>query len=84
VDLRAVLEKIRPDFDLGAPGLREAWDRGDRAMFLVDTIDPPIRYTEGSTVGIKRGGSRSRRSLHRLASPSSWVNHQSLLLTWFG
>ena len=54
-DLRAVLEKVRPDFDLGAPGLREAWDRGDRDMFLVDTLDPPIRYTEGKTIGIKRG-----------------------------
>ena len=28
VDLRAVLQKVRPDFDLSAPGLREAWDRG--------------------------------------------------------
>ncbi len=55
VDLRAVLQKIRPDFDLGAPGLREAWDRGDRGMFLVDTLDAPIRFTEGSTIGIKRG-----------------------------
>jgi hypothetical protein len=41
---------------LGAPGLREAWDRGDRQKFLVDTLDPPIRYTEGGTIGIKRGG----------------------------
>ena len=53
VDLRAVLQKTRPDFDLGAPGLREAWDRGDRDMFLVDTLDPPIRFTEGDTIGIK-------------------------------
>ena len=55
VDLRAVLQKVRPDFDLGAPGLREAWDRGDREMFLVDTLDAPIRFTEGGAVGIKRG-----------------------------
>jgi len=46
VDLRALLERIRPDFDLRAPGLREAWDRGDREMFLVDTLDEPIRFTE--------------------------------------
>jgi hypothetical protein len=55
VDLRAVLQKTRADFDLGAPGLREAWDRGDREMFLVDTLDEPIRFTEGKTIGIKRG-----------------------------
>jgi peroxiredoxin len=56
VDLRTLLRTIRPDFDLGAQGLREVWDRGDREIFLVDTLDPPIRFTEGGTVGIKRGG----------------------------
>ena len=50
------LKKTRSDFDLSAPGLREAWDRGDRQQFLVDTLDPPIRFTEGGSVGIKRGG----------------------------
>lgn len=33
LDLRAVSQRIRPDWDLGAPGLREAWDAGDRARF---------------------------------------------------
>src|SRR3954449_4750561 len=28
-DLRAVTRAIRPDWDLSAPGLREAWDSGD-------------------------------------------------------
>jgi peroxiredoxin len=28
-DLREVTRKIRSDWDLGAPGLREAWERGD-------------------------------------------------------
>lgn len=55
LDLRSVLMKTRPDFDLSAPGLREAWERGERDLFLVDTLDPPIRYTEGKTIGIKRG-----------------------------
>jgi peroxiredoxin len=32
-DLRAVTREIRPDWDLSAPGLREAWDAGDRAPF---------------------------------------------------
>ncbi len=30
-DLREVLREIRPDWDLSAPGLREAWDAGDRS-----------------------------------------------------
>ena len=32
-DLRAVSSEIRPDWDLSAPGLREAWDKGDRSPF---------------------------------------------------
>jgi peroxiredoxin len=55
LDLRALLKKIRPDFDLSVPGVREAWERGEREMFLVQ---PPegeaIRYTEGTEVGVKR------------------------------
>jgi peroxiredoxin len=32
-DLRDVTREIRPDWDLSAPGLREAWDAGDRDQF---------------------------------------------------
>ena len=32
-DLRAVTREIRPDWDLSTPGLREAWDAGDRSPF---------------------------------------------------
>ena len=32
-DLRAVTSEIRPDWDLSAPGLREAWDAGDLSRF---------------------------------------------------
>jgi peroxiredoxin len=32
-DLRDVTMKIRSDWDLGKPGLREAWDRGDKSAF---------------------------------------------------
>jgi peroxiredoxin len=32
-DLREVSRKVRPDWDLAAPGLRERWDAGDRADF---------------------------------------------------
>ena len=32
-DLRAVTSEIRPDWDLSAPGLREAWNAGDLSAF---------------------------------------------------
>jgi peroxiredoxin len=32
-DLRAASREIRPDWDLAAPGLREAWDAGDWSSF---------------------------------------------------
>jgi peroxiredoxin len=32
-DLRAVTREIRPDWDLGKPGLRAAWDAGDYSPF---------------------------------------------------
>jgi peroxiredoxin len=32
-DLRSVMSEIRPDWDLSAPGLREAWEAGDLAAF---------------------------------------------------
>jgi peroxiredoxin len=32
-DLRAATAEIRPDWDLAAPGLREAWDAGDLSRF---------------------------------------------------
>jgi hypothetical protein len=54
-DLREVMRSLRPDFDLGAPGLRAAWDRGEREQFLVSPVEgEAIRYTEGTKVGVKR------------------------------
>jgi hypothetical protein len=32
-DLRTVSSEIRPDWDLARPGLREAWNAGDRSPF---------------------------------------------------
>ncbi len=32
-DLRAATAEVRPDWDLSTPGLREAWDAGDRSHF---------------------------------------------------
>ncbi len=52
-DLRTATAEIRPDWDLSAPGLREAWASGDEALFhapdrrapgdvgLDGTADPP-------------------------------------------
>jgi len=35
-DLREAAREIRPDWDLGTPGLRAAWEAGDRARFYAD------------------------------------------------
>jgi hypothetical protein len=32
-ELRAISARIRPDWDLGASGLRESWEAGERAKF---------------------------------------------------
>jgi peroxiredoxin len=32
-DLREVTRKIRPDWELSAPGFREMWDKGDKSRF---------------------------------------------------
>ena len=33
-DLREVTKKVRPDWDISAPGMREAWDRGEKSSFF--------------------------------------------------
>jgi hypothetical protein len=33
-DLRAVLQKCRPDWDLGRPEVKAAWDRGEKDKFF--------------------------------------------------
>jgi peroxiredoxin len=43
-DLREVTREIRPDWDLAAPGLREAWQAGERSAFYPDEdLDPSLR-----------------------------------------
>jgi peroxiredoxin len=43
-DLREVTREVRPDWDLAAPGLREAWETGDRSAFYPDEdLDPSLR-----------------------------------------
>ena len=39
-DLRGVTREIRPDWDLTTPGLREAWDSGDRSRHFPYGKDP--------------------------------------------
>ena len=33
-DLRAVLKKCRPDWDIARPELKAAWERGDMIAFI--------------------------------------------------
>jgi peroxiredoxin len=43
-DLREVTRQIRPDWDLGAPGLREAWEAGESSTFFHDEdLEPSLR-----------------------------------------
>src|SRR3954454_1739778 len=55
-DLRAVTREIRPDWDLAAPGLREAWDAGDVSMFHGWESRSPeeVRRARGSGNGAGR------------------------------
>ena len=43
-DLREATREVRPDWDLGASGLRAAWQAGDRERFYEDIdLDPSLR-----------------------------------------
>ena len=33
-DLRAVLKKCRPDWDITSPDMKAAWERGERNLFF--------------------------------------------------
>ena len=48
MDLRALFQKIRPDFDLANPGVEEGWERRDREQFLASAgrADPIDRGQE--------------------------------------
>ena len=41
-DLREATRQIRPDWDLSTPGLRAAWDAGDRSRFYPDPDVHPV------------------------------------------
>lgn len=42
-DLREVFAKVRPDWDLAAPGMRQAWDAGDRSRFYPYQEQPAVQ-----------------------------------------
>jgi peroxiredoxin len=60
-DLRAVTAGARPDWDLSAPGLREAWDAGDRSPFSGWGRRPRDAVGAGRGRGISRPSGRGRR-----------------------
>jgi peroxiredoxin len=46
-DLREATREVRPDWDLGASGLRTAWQAGDRWRFFDDIdLDPSLREVQ--------------------------------------
>jgi peroxiredoxin len=46
-DLREATREVRPDWDLGASGLRAAWQAGDRWRFFDDIdLDPSLREAQ--------------------------------------
>ena len=40
-DLRAIFQKVRPDWDPTAPGLRENWEHGDKHLHYPYAAQPP-------------------------------------------
>jgi hypothetical protein len=50
-DLRALMSEGRPDWDLSAPGLREAWNAGDYSAFHGWN-----KRAKAAPVGTKKGG----------------------------
>jgi peroxiredoxin len=52
-DLRAIHEKVRFDYDLGAPEVREAWERGEKHRFY--PYEKPFDQTVAE-MGVHRAG----------------------------
>ena len=66
-DLREVTRAIRPDWDLAAPGLRQAWQAGDRSRhYPYRTPDPSNSATPGDDVA----GSAAQTSRRTHAQPT--------------
>jgi peroxiredoxin len=61
-DLRAASAEVRPDWDLSAPGLGDAWDAGERSLFhgYDDDVAAPAATTNGSSPFITAVGTASQ------------------------
>jgi peroxiredoxin len=64
-DLRQATREIRPDWDLGAPGLRTAWDAGDQSRFYPDPDVRPASTTSPQDAHSGRGLLQSRPTAPR-------------------
>jgi peroxiredoxin len=61
-DLREATREVRPDWDLGASGLRAAWEAGDRSRFFHDIdLDPGLREARSTQ---QQGLPRASRRAH--------------------
>jgi peroxiredoxin len=61
-DLQAVFQKIRPDWDLSAPGLRDAWERGERDRFFPYGKSARTRRAESATSAVYPNTARNSRT----------------------
>ena len=74
-DLREIRRSVNPDWDLAAPGLREAWERGERdkffpygtssAMSRISRVGTPRRSAAmryGAGAGFKRRTASAERA----------------------
>ena len=66
-DLREVMREIRPDWELSKPGLRQAWDAGDRTQFFADPHVKPASARRPPSNTLAQVGSGSRPTAPRTA-----------------
>ena len=64
-DLRKATREIRPDWDLGAPGLRTAWDAGDHSAFYPDPDVHPVAARTQQNTPVGQGLPKARPSAPR-------------------
>ncbi len=57
-DLRQATRDIRPDWDLSTPGLRAAWDAGDRSSFYPDPDVQPVSAQQSASADLPPRKSR--------------------------
>ena len=73
LDLRAVLRRCRPDWDIASVEQRAAWEKGDTRTDHhgegASTQTEGIMITAGTTVSTQRAPERPVRRRHRLLDP---------------